>query len=1115
MIPTQAEAEPAATQATLTPEELAPHFPHLEILEGLGRGGMGVVYKARQKTLNRFVALKLLAPERVRDAKFAERFTREAQALAALNHPNIVTIHDFGQAGGFYFLLMEFVDGLNLRQLLRAQKFTPEEALAIVPPLCDALQYAHNRGIIHRDIKPENLLLDKDGRVKVADFGIAKMLGAGDGGGNAGESGAPESATQSAAGTPGYSAPEQKTDSQRVDSRADIYSLGVVFYEMLTGELPGKRLEPPSKKVQIDVRLDEVVLRALEKKPELRYQKVGEIKTVVETIVNSWNTQTTKDGTARKTVWLFLGMAAGIAVTLGLGLGVFDDALRRAVFSETRVAPTPMLRATVRVIGSSAPRAKSLISVGSNVTFWATLTDGATPPRLPVVTSGTLQLWLRADAGLVANADGQVSEWQDQSGHANHTSQSNPNNQPLLVYPPGLGGKPAVRFNGIHDNVNGSYLFGAGNVDVPNAMTAFTVYNAISAITIHDVSSLWIIGVPGTTYGACRGDNILADGNLDFTFWANDNRVRFVVPTNTYRIRTDRLNADLRSGNMFDVSAGSSANFNFAISRALPPEDGYYVGGLDTHDPARPYVATSRCFNGDIAEMIIYRGYLSEADRAAVQTYLQQKYLRDVNASQSYQWQVNGANISAATNAILALPHVQTTDAGSYAVIVSNRAGSATSSDTVLMVGMPPSITMQPQSQEVAPGANVTFGTSATGTGPLGFQWSRNGMAMAQATSSVLSMAKVQTDNSGLYNIIVSSPFGSILSSNVTLTVDRPPVIITQPKSRTVIVGTNVTLSVTIAGSAPSSLPPVKSGALQLWLKADTGVITNNAGQVSEWQDQSGLANHAAQENANLQPSLVSAAGLGGKPAVRFNGIQDNANGSYLFGDGKVAVPNAMTAFTVYNAFSTIHNENVLWDIGIPGVIYGANRGAMITDGNLHFTLWAYDYDAPFEIPTNTCRIRIDRLDANLDTLNMFDISADSSTNFTFAINNARPLEAGYYIGGFDTHDPARPYVSTSRCFNGDIAALLVYRGYLTEADRLAVQDYLQQKYYLGNVNGSESYQWQVNGANISGATNASLILTNVQTTDAGSYAVIVTNLAGTATSSNAILGVRPSPTPQ
>ena len=164
---------PSPRTAPLSPGELAPHFPQLEILELLGRGGMGVVYKVRQKSLNRFAALKLLAPERVQEARFADRFAREARALAALNHPNIVTVYDFGQAGGFYFLLMEFVDGLNLRQLLRARKLAPAEALAIVPPICQALQYAHEHGIVHRDIKPENLLLHKDGRVKIADFGIA------------------------------------------------------------------------------------------------------------------------------------------------------------------------------------------------------------------------------------------------------------------------------------------------------------------------------------------------------------------------------------------------------------------------------------------------------------------------------------------------------------------------------------------------------------------------------------------------------------------------------------------------------------------------------------------------------------------------------------------------------------------------------------------------------------------------------------------------------------------------------------------------------------------------------------------------------------------------------
>src|SRR5687768_12085304 len=275
------DADMPGGQEILPPEQIAPHFPQLEILECLGRGGMGVVYKARQKSLGRLVALKLLAPERVDDPRFAERFAREARALAALNHQNIVTVHDFGQAGGFYFLLMEFVDGVNLRQLLRTRMFTPEEALAIVPPLCDALQFAHERGIVHRDIKPENILLDKAGRVKVADFGIAKMLGTGDG--HADEAPSREQTTQ-AMGTPGYIAPEQKADPQRADSRADIYSLGVVFYEMLTGELPGKPIAPPSKKVRIDVRLDEVVLRALEQVPDLRWQTAGDLRTQVEAI---------------------------------------------------------------------------------------------------------------------------------------------------------------------------------------------------------------------------------------------------------------------------------------------------------------------------------------------------------------------------------------------------------------------------------------------------------------------------------------------------------------------------------------------------------------------------------------------------------------------------------------------------------------------------------------------------------------------------------------------------------------------------------------------------------------------------------------------------------------
>jgi tRNA A-37 threonylcarbamoyl transferase component Bud32 len=259
------------------PHEIARHFPQLEILDVIGQGGMGAVYKARQRGMNRLVALKILPPEAGRDPEFSERFSREAQALGRLNHPNIVAIYDSGHAGGYYYLLMEYVDGVNLRQAIQAKAMTPHEALAIVPQICEALQYAHDNHVVHRDIKPENVLMDRNGRVKIADFGLARML-------NQPSDGFTLTATNQVMGTPRYMAPEQLEGSHSVDHRADIFSLGVVFYELLTGELPLGRFAPPSKKVSIDVRLDEVVLRTLEKEPGMRYQQASEIKQDVESI---------------------------------------------------------------------------------------------------------------------------------------------------------------------------------------------------------------------------------------------------------------------------------------------------------------------------------------------------------------------------------------------------------------------------------------------------------------------------------------------------------------------------------------------------------------------------------------------------------------------------------------------------------------------------------------------------------------------------------------------------------------------------------------------------------------------------------------------------------------
>ena len=276
------------------PTRLAPLFPHLEIIELIGHGGMGAVYKARQTKLDRLVALKIIRPESADDAAFAERFNREARTLARLNHPHIVAIYDFGEvttaSGGrrspddpgesdfalFYFL-MEYVDGATLRQLIQTDDLSPDEALAIVPQICDALQFAHDEGIVHRDVKPENILLDQRGRVKIADFGLAKLA-------TRSEHDFTLTGTHQVMGTPRYMAPEQMEGSRTVDHRADIYSLGVVFYEMLTGQVPAGHFDPPSKRTPVDDRLDQVVMRALAHDPERRYQQASEISSHVNAI---------------------------------------------------------------------------------------------------------------------------------------------------------------------------------------------------------------------------------------------------------------------------------------------------------------------------------------------------------------------------------------------------------------------------------------------------------------------------------------------------------------------------------------------------------------------------------------------------------------------------------------------------------------------------------------------------------------------------------------------------------------------------------------------------------------------------------------------------------------
>jgi len=334
---------PIPTAATLQagfvppePEQLAEQFPQLEILELLGQGGMGAVYKARQKQLDRLIALKILPPEVGQTEAFAERFTREARSMAKLTHQHAVTLYEFGKTdAGLYYFVMEFVDGTDLRHVMLAGELGPSQALAIVPQICEALHYAHVKGIVHRDIKPENILLDKEGNVKIADFGLAKLLDR-----------SPNIYTLTKAGqrmgTPHYMAPEQIERPDKVDHRADIYSLGVVFYEMLTGELPLGRFPPPSKKVEVDVRLDEVVLRTLEKEPDRRYQHASEVRTEVETICSDKRTGTDLKS-IRHRVWI---PAAGLLVAGAINcLGAFGILLSAFISVYFATIPLAILMA--------------------------------------------------------------------------------------------------------------------------------------------------------------------------------------------------------------------------------------------------------------------------------------------------------------------------------------------------------------------------------------------------------------------------------------------------------------------------------------------------------------------------------------------------------------------------------------------------------------------------------------------------------------------------------------------------------------------------------------------------------------------------------------------------
>ncbi|MCE9603724.1 MAG: serine/threonine protein kinase [Planctomycetia bacterium] len=260
------EAEDAASShgAEAIPQALPERIGPYKLLELLGAGGMGSVYRARHESLGRIAALKVLRPEFAERAGFRERFQREARVLASLTHPHIVGIHDTGCDDGFYYLAMEHVAGSTLRERLNHGPLSAAAATTIFTELCDALQYAHERGIIHRDIKPENVLLDAEGRAKLVDFGVAKLLHA------EAFDRAPATEVDAVVGTRRYMAPEQLELGRPIDRRADLYGLAAVFYEMLTGSVPLGVFAPPSRVAKVDPSLDRWIMAALANDPNDR-----------------------------------------------------------------------------------------------------------------------------------------------------------------------------------------------------------------------------------------------------------------------------------------------------------------------------------------------------------------------------------------------------------------------------------------------------------------------------------------------------------------------------------------------------------------------------------------------------------------------------------------------------------------------------------------------------------------------------------------------------------------------------------------------------------------------------------------------------------------------------